>query len=125
MAFGMKSDKQDDEPVAAAGATEASEDATETGETTAMERPSFRPDFLDKDAPQAAPRAAAAGAVFFVSVAKEGGDEVYRFDDAVTTQTFVEQLLEQGVAAEDVSAFAGRRLDFKVSHRPVVSLTRE
>jgi hypothetical protein len=125
MAFGMKSDKQDDEPEAAAEATEASEDTTETTEPTATERPSFRPDFLDKDTPQPAARGAATGAVFFVSVAKGGGDEIYRFDDAATTQAFVEQLLEQGVAAEDVAAYAGRRLDFKVSHRPVVSLSRD
>lgn len=124
MSLGMKSDKQDDTPEAAPETTETSED-TGTGEPATGDRPAFRPDFLDKNAPSQAPRSQPPSAVFFVSVAKQGGDEIHRFDDATTTQTFVEQLLEQGVPPEDVTAYAGRRLDFKVSHRPVVSLSRE
>ena len=96
-------------------------------------RMSFRPDFLDSEAPeQAAATATAApaaprprGDVFFVSVAKDGGAEVHRFEDPTETQTFVEQLLEQGVPPEEVTAYSGFKLDFKVRHRPVVRLISE
>jgi hypothetical protein len=94
-------------------------------------RPSFRPDFLDENGPGQATATAAPlssrvkGDVIFVSVAKEGGAEVHRFDDATEAQTFVEQLLEEGVAPEEVTAHSGFKLEFKVRHRPVVRLVSE
>ena len=84
----------------------------------------FRPAFLDSDAPgERAPAAQPpTGNVFFVSVTKDGGIETRRFDDPSEAQAFVEQLLEEGTPQEEVTAFSGRRVALKVTHRPTVKL---
>ena len=84
----------------------------------------FRPTFLDSDAPSE--RAPAAqppkGDAFFVSVTRDGGTETHRFDGPSQAQTFVEQLLEEGVPQEEVTAFSGRRMALRVTRRPIVKL---
>jgi hypothetical protein len=84
----------------------------------------FRPAFLDSDVPSE--RAPAVqppkGDAFFVSVTRNGGVETHRFDGPSQAQTFVEQLLEEGVPQEEVTVFTGRRATLKVTHRPVVKL---
>src|SRR4030042_105680 len=60
------------------------------------------------------------GDAFFVSVTKDGGTETHRFDGPSQAQTFVEQLLEEGVPQEEVTAFSGRRMAVRGSHRPIV-----
>jgi hypothetical protein len=84
----------------------------------------FRPTFLDSDTPgeraQAAPPPK--GDAFFVSVTRDGGTETHRFDDPSQTQTFVEQLLEEGVPQEEVTAFSGHRMALRVTRRPIVKL---
>jgi hypothetical protein len=84
----------------------------------------FRPTFLDSDTPSE--RAPAAqppkGDAFFVSVTRDGGIQTHRFDGSSQAQTFVEQLLEEGVPQEEVTAFSGRQVALRVSHRPVVKL---
>jgi len=84
----------------------------------------FRPTFLDSDAPsERAPAAQpSTGDVFFVSVTRDGGIETHRFDDPSEAQAFVEQLLEEGVPQEEVTAFSGRRVSLRVTHRPTVKL---
>ncbi len=84
----------------------------------------FRPTFLDSDAPgERAPAAQPPkGDAFFVSVTRDGGTETHRFDGPSQAQTFVEQLLEEGVPQEEVTVFTGRRATLKVTHRPVVKL---
>jgi hypothetical protein len=93
-------------------------------EEDAPDAMAFRPTFLDSDAPSE--RAPAAqpptGDVFFVSVTKDGNTETHRFDDPSEAQTFVEQLLGEGVPQEDVTAFSGCRVALKVTHRPIVKL---
>ena len=88
----------------------------------------FRPTFLEPDErtrPGARPTPTADA--FFISVASENGTATHRFDDLPAAQTFVEQLLEQGVPQEEVTAFSGRRAAMEVTQRPVVHLasTRE
>jgi hypothetical protein len=84
----------------------------------------FRPTFLDSDAPgERAPAAQPPkGDAFFVSVTKDGGAETHRFDGPSQAQTFVEQLLEEGVPQEEVTAFSGRRMALRVTRRPIVKL---
>ncbi len=84
----------------------------------------FRPTFLDSDAPgERAPAAQPPkGDAFFVSVTKDGGTETHHFDGPSQAQTFVEQLLEEGVPQEEVTAFSGRRMALRVSRRPIVKL---
>ena len=91
-------------------------------------RMSFRPDFLDDDAPSEGATTATAvrplpqGDAFFVSVTRDGATELHRFGSAAEAQAFVEEQLGGGVPQEDVTAFSGRRLAFNVSHRPIVKL---
>ena len=84
----------------------------------------FRPAFLDSDTPsERAPTAQPpTDDIFFVSVTKDGGIETHRFDDPSEAQAFVEQLLEEGVPQEEVTAFSGRRVALRVTHRPIVKL---
>jgi hypothetical protein len=84
----------------------------------------FRPAFLSSDAPgERAPAVQPPkGDAFFVSVSKDGGIETRRFDGPSQAQTFVEQLLEEGVPQEEVTAFSGRRVTLKVTRRPIVKL---
>lgn len=87
----------------------------------------FRPAFLSSDAPtERSERAPAVqppkGDAFFVSVTRNGTVETHRFDGPSQAQTFVEQLLEEGVPQEEVTVFTGRRATLKVTHRPVVKL---
>ena len=84
----------------------------------------FRPTFLDSDAPgERAPAAQPPkGDAFFVSVIRDGGTETHHFDGPSQAQTFVEQLLEEGVPQEEVTAFSGRRMALRVSRRPIVKL---
>jgi hypothetical protein len=84
----------------------------------------FRPTFLNSDAPNEPTPAAQPpkGDVFFVSVSKDGGTETHRFDRSSQAQTFVEELLEEGVAQEQVAAFSGHRVALRVTNRPVVKL---
>ncbi len=90
--------------------------------------PTFRPDYLDEDAPRKGTAATTPtrepleGDTFFVSVTKQDGSETHRFEDPVEAQAFVEQLLEDGVSQEEVTAFSGRKLALAVSHRPIVKL---
>ncbi len=84
----------------------------------------FRPTFLDSDAPsERAPAAQPPKSdAFFVSVTKDGGTETHHFNGPSQAQTFVEQLLEEGVPQEEVTAFSGRRIALRVSRRPIVKL---
>lgn len=84
----------------------------------------FRPAFLDSGTPREQEAAAhpPKGEAFFVSVTRDGETETHRFDEPSRAQTFVEQLLEEGVPEEEVSAFSGRRVALKITHRPVVRL---
>lgn len=96
--------------------------------STSSRSMSFRPAYLD-EAPsregtatsQATP--APEGDAFFVSVTRQHTTETHRFDNPAEAQTFLEKLLEEGVPKEEVSAFSGRKLAFKVSHRPIVKLS--
>lgn len=93
---------------------------------------SFRPAFLDSDAPSdsdvPSERAPAAhppppkSDAFFVSVNRDSGIETHRFDGPTQAQTFVEQLLEEGVPQEEVTTFSGRRVALRVTHKPIVKL---
>lgn len=85
----------------------------------------FRPTFLDSEAPREQGPAAQPpkGDAFFVSVTRDVETETHRFDEPSQAQTFVEHLLEEGVPQEEVTAFSGRRIALKVSHRPIVKLT--
>jgi len=84
----------------------------------------FRPTFLNSDEPSE--RAPAAqepkGDAFFISVARDDGIETHRFDGPSQAQAFVEQLLEEGVPQEEVTAFSGHRVALRVTHRPIVKL---
>ncbi len=102
------------------------EDQAKTGNE--YRAPQFRPDYLDEDAPRKGTAAATParktpdGDTFFVSVTKQDGIETHRFEDPLEAQGFVEQLLEEGVPQEEVTAFSGRKLALAVSHRPIVKL---
>ena len=89
--------------------------------------PTFRPDYLDEEAGRegaaAAPaRDAPRGDTFFVSVIRQDGSEVHRFDNPAKVQAFVEELLGEGIPQEEVTAFSGRKLALEVSHHPIVKL---
>ena len=62
------------------------------------------------------------GDAFFISVTKDDGAEIHRFESPSQAQTFVEQLLEEGVPQEEVTAFSGHRVALRVTHRPIVKL---
>ncbi len=104
----------------------ATEDQAETGKE--YRAPEFRPDYLDENAPRKGAAATTPareppeGDTFFVSVTKQDGSETHRFEDPAEAQAFVEQLLEDGVPQEEVTAFSGRKLALAVSHRPIVKL---
>lgn len=91
-------------------------------------RPVFRPDYLDEDvarvdAAVAAPtRKLPEGDTFFVSVMKQDGSEIHRFDDVAEVQGFIEGLLGEGVPEDEVAAYRGSKLALEVAHRPVVKL---
>lgn len=114
------------------GASPATADppATEDQANTDKEyrAPVFRPDYLDEDAARESAAASTpareppVGDTFFVSVTKKDGFETHRFENPIEAQTFVEQLLEDGVPQEEVTAFGGRKLALAVSHRPIVKL---
>jgi hypothetical protein len=84
----------------------------------------FRPSFLDSDDPSERTPATPPpkGDAFFISVARDDDSEIHYFDGPSQAQMFVEQLLEEGVPEEDVTAFSGHRVSLKVTHRPVVKL---
>jgi hypothetical protein len=110
-------------PIADAPAAEA-----QTKESAAYRPEAFRPSFLEDEAPRDATVAASpppppSGDTFFVSVTRQETTEIRRFDSPAEAQTFVEHLLEEGLPEEEVAAFSGQRLSFKVSHRPVVKLS--
>ena len=104
----------------------AIEDQAKTGKE--YRAPTFRPDYLDEDASRKGTAATTPareppdGDTFFVSVTKQDGSETHRFEDPIEAQAFVEQLLEDGVPQEEVTAFSGRKLALAVSHRPIVKL---
>ena len=104
----------------------ATEDQAKTDKE--FRAPEFRPDYLDEDAPRKGAAAATpareppGGDTFFVSVTKQDGIETHRFEKPIEAQTFVEQLLKDGVPQEEVTAFSGRKLALAVSHRPIVKL---
>lgn len=104
----------------------ADEDQATTGNE--YRAPEFRPDYLDEDAPRKVTAATTPareppqGDTFFVSVTKQDGIETHRFEDPIKAQGFVEQLLEDGLPQEEVTAFSGRKLALAVSHRPIVKL---
>jgi len=98
------------------------------GKAPSSVTPTFRPNYLEEDAPRKATatttpaREPLEGDTFFVSVTKQSGSETHRFENPIEAQTFVEQLLEDGVPQEEVTAFSGRKLALAVSHRPIVKL---
>ncbi len=104
----------------------ATEDQAKTGKE--YRAPTFRPDYLDEDEPRKGAAATTParepldGDTFFVSVTKQNGSETHRFEDPIEAQTFVEQLLEDGVPQEEVTAFSGHKLALAVSRRPIVKL---
>ncbi len=104
----------------------AAEDQPTTGNE--YRAPEFRPDYLDEDAPRKVTAATTPareppeGDTFFVSVTKQDGIETHRFEDPIKAQGFVEQLLEDGLPQEEVTAFSGRKLALAVSRRPIVKL---
>ena len=104
----------------------ATEDQAKTGKE--YRAPTFRPDYLDEDTPRKGTatttpaREPLEGDTFFVSVTKQDGSEIHRFEGPIEAQAFVEQLLEDGVPQKEVTAFSGRKLALTVSHRPVVKL---
>ncbi len=108
-----------DPPITADPANPADEPKEDTSEGM-----TFRPTFLDSDAPSEPAPAAQPPAddFFFVSVTRDGGSETRRFDDPSEAQAFVEQLLEEGVPQEEVAAFSGRRVALRITHRPTVKL---
>ena len=116
--------REDDSPATAD--PPATEDQAETGKE--YRAPSFRPDYLDEDAPTGSAAATTParkppkGDTFFVSVTKQDGNETHRFEDSIEAQAFVEHLLEEGVPQEEVTAFSGRKLALAVTHRPIVKL---
>ena len=139
MAFSLtKTDKQSkDEEETPKDAGEEIEDgdtavadppATDDRAEETTRAPVFRPAFLDEETPGKSAAATETatpppeGDTFFVSVTRNGGAETHRFDNPAEVQTFVEQLLEDGVPQEDVTAFSGQRLALKIHHRPVVKL---
>jgi hypothetical protein len=85
----------------------------------------FRPVFLDSETPREQGPAVhpPKGDAFFVSVTRDSETETHRFDEPSQAQTFVEHLLEEGVPQEEVTAFSGRRMALKVTHRPIVKLS--
>ncbi len=106
--------------------TPATKDQAE--EETPQRAPVFRRDYLDEEAAREGAAAATPtrppphADVFFVSVTKKDGSETHRFADPIEAQAFVEQLLEEGVAREELTAFSGHKLALEVTHRPVVKL---
>jgi len=84
----------------------------------------FRPAFLNSDMPgESAPAAQPPrGDAFFISVSRDERVETHRFDGPSQAQTFVEQLLEEGVPEDGVTAFSGHRVTLRVTNRPVVKL---
>ncbi len=139
MAFGLgKSEKQpehegdpEDSPGGTAAHTEDG-DPSPADESPAVRQPheesrdamAFRPSFLDSDTPgeRAPATQPPKGDAFFISVAKNGEAEIHRFDGPSQAQTFVEQLLEDGVPQEEVTAFSARQVTLRVTHRPIVTL---
>lgn len=116
----------DDEAVSESSEPAAAGDqAKQGGEYRPM---AFRPAFLD-ETPSSLGAATSPAAqrldcdAIFVSVARQDATEIRRFDDPSEAQSFLEELLEEGVPQEDVTAFSGHRLTLKVSHRPVVKLS--
>lgn len=100
----------------------ASEEGEESG---AYRPPSFRPSFPDEAEPKAAKAPAVPppdGDTFFITVTKDGTTEIHSFTTPAEAQAFVEEILGEGVQEDAVAAFTGRKLDLKVSHRPVVKL---
>jgi hypothetical protein len=112
-------DTEDDDPSPAYDPPAAAQAQEENSGAMA-----FRPSFLDSDTPgERAPAAPQVGGdAFFISVARDDGSDIHCFDGPVQAQAFVEQLLEEGVPEENVTAFSGRRVSLKVTHRPVVKL---
>ena len=110
----------------ATAGTPATKNQANTGKQ--FRAPDLRPDYLDEDAPRESTvartpaREPPGGDTFFVSVTKQNGSETHRFENPVEAQSFVEQLLEDGVPQEEVTVFSGRKLALSVSHRPIVKL---
>ncbi len=116
--------REDDSPATANAP--ATEDQAKQGKE--YRAPTFRPDYLDEDEPRKGAAATTParepldGDTFFVSVTKQNGSETHRFEDPIEAQGFVEQLLEDGIPQEEVTAFSGRKLALAVSRRPIVKL---
>lgn len=112
-----------DHPVAASPT-----DDSRMGESAPFRPMEFRPSFLDNGEPGEAAAATTPAAqvpegdAFFVSVTQDGDSQVHRFDDPAAARAFVEEVLEKGVPEENVTAFSGRKLALKVTHRPIVKL---
>ena len=89
----------------------------------------FRPTFLDKSKPgdstaaSSPPTGQPQGDAFFVSVTRQDTTEIHGFDTSSEAQAFLEKLLDEDVSEEQVAAFSGHRLAFKVSRRPVVTMS--
>ena len=98
-------------------------------ESTEYRPETFRPTFLDESKPgdsaatSASPTRPPQGDTFFVSVTRKDMTEIHRFDSPPEAQTFLEKLLEEGVPEDQVTAYSGHKLTFKVSHRPIVKLS--
>jgi hypothetical protein len=120
-------DRQDADTTDTEGSGSLPADQPRTDDQSQEESPgamAFRPTFLDSDAPSERAPVAQQPKVdaFFVSVTKDDSVETHRFDGPSQVQTFIEQLLEEGVPQEEMAAFSGHRIALKVTHRPVVKL---
>jgi hypothetical protein len=113
-----------DSPEAGSPAAEA-----QTKESAEYRPDTFRPTFLDESKPSDSTAASSPptrqpqGDAFFVSITRQDTTEIHGFDTSSEAQAFLEKLLDEDVSEEQVTAFSGYKLAFKVSHRPIVKLS--
>lgn len=105
--------------------TEAPAAEVQTEESDQYRPPVFRPDYLDEAAHSGSKPAAPPpeGDAFFVSVTRQDTTETHRFESPAEAQTFLEELLDEGLPQEELTVFSGLKLPFKVRHRPIVKLS--
>ena len=103
------------------GSDVASDDQGE--ESAPARSTSFPPAFLGEGATTPPAQPAPDGDAFFVSVTRQDSAETHRLGSPAEAQALLERLLEEGVPQEAISAFSGRKLTLKVSHRPIVKLS--
>ena len=59
--------------------------------------------------------------IYLVMHDDNGERKTSQFDGQAEAQSFIEELLAQGVSREAIDTFRGSKLDFDVTFRPVVS----